>query len=708
MSIDRRTFLQLLTTGAVSAAFPASISRALSIPANDRTGTIADVEHIVIMMQENRSFDHYFGTLRGVRGFGDSRTIYLPNGNAVWYQPNGNDYVLPFHPGAPNLGLQFLEDLPHDWPSTHRAWNQGKYDQWIPNKGTTSMAHLVRSDIPFHYALADAFTICDAYHCSVLGPTDPNRYYMWTGWVGNDGKGGGPVIDNAEVGYDWSTFPELLQNAGISWKIYQDIGLGLTAAQSWGWTSDAYIGNYGDNALLYFHQYQNAQPGSPLANGAKTGTNISAGGSLFDIFREDVASGKLPQVSWVVAPEAYTEHPNWPANYGAWYVSQILDALTDNPEVWSKTAFFLTYDENDGFFDHIVPPTVPQSRAQGLSSVDISYEIFGGSSVYAAGPYGVGVRVPMVVISPWSKGGWVNSEVFDHTSLIQFIERRFAAQYPGIRENNITNWRRAVTGDLTSAFNFASPNNKGVQLPSTIAYIPPDNLRHPDYKPIPPTEQAVPVQEPGVRPARAVPYRLQVRGAADFSDGTVKIHFANFGTAAAVYQVYSDDGQRGPWTYTVGPQTELSGTWLVTANGQTEYDLSVFGPNGFLRVFEGSIFGSDKANLESHIIYDHRRNGVILEIHNLGGLSCRVRVVDIYTDKTIERTLRPDESLNEFWSLEDAHGWYDFIVSTDSDQSFQWRLAGHLETGHDSMSDPAFGAAKRQAQVEPKQTAAYA
>jgi phospholipase C len=107
----------------------------------------------------------------------------------------------------------------------------------------------------------------------------------------------------------------------------------------------------------------------------------------------------------VVAPEAYTEHPNWPANYGAWYVSQILDALTDHPEVWSKTAFFTTYDENDGFFDHIVPPTVPPTRTQGLSNVDITNEIFPGSSEYAAGPYGMGIRVPMIVVSPWSKGG---------------------------------------------------------------------------------------------------------------------------------------------------------------------------------------------------------------------------------------------------------------------------------------------------------------
>src|SRR4030088_3728832 len=165
---------------------------------------------------------------------------------------------------------------------------------------------------------------------------------MWTGWVGNDGRGGGPVINNAEAGYDWSTYPERLERAGISWKIYQDSGVGLDAAGFWGWTSDAYIGNYGDNSLLYFHQYQNAQPGSPLFNGAKTGTNILAGGTLLDIFRQDVATANLPQVSWVVAPEAYTEHPNWPANYGAWYVSQILDALTDNPDVWCKAGIFLT------------------------------------------------------------------------------------------------------------------------------------------------------------------------------------------------------------------------------------------------------------------------------------------------------------------------------------------------------------------------------
>jgi len=168
-------------------------------------------------------------------------------------------------------------------------------------------------------------------------------------------------------------------------------GAGLDAAHFWGWGDDAYIGNYGDNSLLYFHQYQSSQPGSPLFEGALTGTNISQNGTLFDRFKQDIAGGKLPQVSWIVAPEAYTEHPNWPANYGAWYVSQMLDALTSNPEVWSKTVFFLMYDENDGFFDHMVPPTPPQSRAQGLSTVDTTNEVFAGNSQYAAGPYGLGV-----------------------------------------------------------------------------------------------------------------------------------------------------------------------------------------------------------------------------------------------------------------------------------------------------------------------------
>jgi phospholipase C len=678
MSTNRRSFLKLLSSGALTAAFPASISRALQIPASSRTGTIADAEHIVILMQENRSFDHYFGSLRAVRGFGDPCAVTLPSGKSVWHQPHGDSHILPFHPGAPNLGLQFLEDLPHDWTTTQKARNDGHYDQWIPAKGETTMAHLVRADIPYHYALADAFTICDAYHCSLLGPTDPNRYHMWTGWVGNDGQGGGPVVDNAEAGYSWSTYPERLEGAGISWKIYQDIGNGLNAKEEWGSTKDAYIGTYGDSSLLFFRQYQNAGPGSALHERAKTGTQIATGGSLFDLFHKDVLSGSLPQVSWIVAPEAYTEHPNWPANYGAWYIAQLLDTLTANPEVWSKTAFFLTYDENDGFFDHMVPPWPPQSRAEGLSTVDTKHEIFPGHGKHPAGPYGLGVRVPMIVISPWSKGGWVDSEVFDHTSIVRFIEARF-----GVHEPNITPWRRAVCGDLTSAFDFTAPNDAAMSLPTTIAYEPPDNKRYPDYKPAPPAEQVMPMQESGTRPARAVPYVLHTQGTADYSKDEFTLHFANAGQATAVFQVRSGLGGIKPRTYTVKPGAELSDTWRIQkASG---YDLFVYGPNGFMRLFQGR---GTSPSLDSGLIYDPANNSVVLQLRNRGSAQIKLRVLDNYTNKPTPCALVPDESWEQPWTLHDAFGWYAFIVESEGDPHFRHVLAGHLETGKDSKSDP--------------------
>jgi hypothetical protein len=122
-------------------------------------------------MQENRSFDHYFGTLRGVRGFADPHPMTLPSGKSVWHQPNGANDLLPFRPPVRDLGQTYLPDPPHGWNDGHAAWNGGKYDQWVPNKGVTTMTHHIRGDLPYHFALAGAFTVCDNYHCSLLGPT---------------------------------------------------------------------------------------------------------------------------------------------------------------------------------------------------------------------------------------------------------------------------------------------------------------------------------------------------------------------------------------------------------------------------------------------------------------------------------------------------------------------------------------------------------
>ncbi|MGW9432558.1 alkaline phosphatase family protein, partial [Streptomyces decoyicus] len=308
--LNRRRFLQIAGASAGVSALSSSIARAAAIPAKRRSGSINDIEHVVVLMQENRSFDHYFGSMKGVRGFGDPRPLVLESGKPVWHQQDGDKEVLPYHPDAEDLGMQFIEGLDHDWAGGHKAWNNGKYDNWIPAKTAGTMAHLTRKDIPFHYALADAFTVCDAYHCSFMGATDPNRYYMYTGHVGNDGSGGGPVLGNEELGYSWTTYPERLEKAGISWKFYQDIGDGLDANGKWGWIEDAYRGNYGDNSLLFFNQYRNAKPGDPLFDKARTGTNVKQGDGYFDRLKADVKAGKLPQVSWVAAPEAISEHPN--------------------------------------------------------------------------------------------------------------------------------------------------------------------------------------------------------------------------------------------------------------------------------------------------------------------------------------------------------------------------------------------------------------
>jgi phospholipase C len=673
-TVNRRRFLQLAGGATAMSVLSPSIARAAAMAADRRTGTLRDVEHIVVLMQENRSFDHYFGTLRGARGFGDPRPVVLPSGKTVWYQSDGTRDVLPFRPGASNLGLQFIEDLPHGWNDSHDAWNHGRYDRWVPAKGATTMAYLTREDIPFHYALADAFTVCDAYHCSLIGPTDPNRYYMWTGYTGNDGAGGGPVLANDELGYDWTTYPERLEKAGVSWKIYQDAGDGLDAPGFWGWTGDAYIGNYGDNSLLYFHQYQNAAPGNPLYDKARTGTDAKHGDDFFRILKADVLGGKLPQVSWIVAPEAFTEHPNWPVNYGAWYIAQVLDALTADPAVWSKTALFITYDENDGFFDHVVPP-YPQA---GRSTVDVSGDLFApsGTDSHVAGPYGLGQRVPMIVVSPWSKGGWLCSQVFDHTSIVQFVERRF-----GVREPNISPWRRAVCGDLTAAFDFGRTDTRVPPLPDTSGYLPPDHDRHHDYVPTPPAHPALPKQERGLRPARPLPYDLGADGRVDAAG--LRIDFANHGRAGATFLVTSATHPDGPWTFTVAAGLRLAGSW-PSGSG---YGFSVHGPNGFFRHLRGQ---AGSAGPEVAVRHDGDGGQVQLILTNAGPAQVRLTVTDAYrAGRPATYRLRPGARAVHTADLRHSHSWYDLSVVSDRDAAFLRRLAGHVETGGPSTSDPA-------------------
>ncbi|MFF7985752.1 phosphocholine-specific phospholipase C [Streptomyces sp. NPDC007901] len=675
--VNRRRFLQLAGATTAFTALSSSIQRAAALPANHRTGSIEDVEHIVVLMQENRSFDHYFGTLRGVRGFGDPRSV-TQNDKSVWNQSNGTKDILPFHPDADDLGLAFLQDLPHGWSDTHTAVNGGKYDKWVPAKGSTTMAYLNRDDIPFHYALADAFTVCDAYHCSFMGSTDPNRYYMWTGYTGNDGQGGGPVLGNDEAGYSWTTYPERLEKAGVSWKIYQDVGDGLDAAGGWGWIQDAYRGNYGDNSLLYFKQYQNAQAGDPLYDKARTGTDATKGEGFFDQLKADVKAGKLPQISWVVAPEAFTEHPNWPANYGAWYVSQVLDALTSDPKVWAKTAVFITYDENDGFFDHLIPPFPPASAAQGKSTVDPTLDLFKGDASHAAGAYGLGQRVPMLVVSPWSKGGYVCSETLDHTSIIRFMEARF-----GVHEPNISPWRRAVSGDLTGAFDFSRKDTKPVALPATDGYQPPDGNRHPDYVPTPPANPSLPKQERGSRPTRPLKYAPLVDGSLDAAAGKFSLTFASGAHAGAAFLVTSNNRADGPWSYTTEAGKSVSDTWNSVYSGGS-YDLTVHGPNGFLRTFQGpgKVAGPE-------VTARPAGDDIELTLTNKGSGTVKLTLANGYGGKPCTVTVRAGATVKHTVDLARSRRWYDVTVTSDADKTFVRRFAGHVENGLPGVSDPA-------------------
>jgi len=277
------------------------------------TSTIRDVRHVVIFMQENRSFDHYFGTLKGVRGYDDRNALQLPNGNSVFFQPQGSSYVLPFH-----YAQQCLDDVEHGWDAGHGGWNGGRWDRWNQIDGPSAMTYFTRDDLPYYYALAEAYTLCDAYHCSVLGPTFPNRLYLMTGMMDPNGTGGGPRTDNSlpPGGFTWTTYPERLQAAGVSWKVYQQ-------------SSDYFP----LNALGWFAQYMNAPPGNPLHD-----NGIALVDNLVSAFQSDVANGTLPRVSWIIPPWSLSEHPPFAPAAGERLTKQLLDALASNPAVYNSTS----------------------------------------------------------------------------------------------------------------------------------------------------------------------------------------------------------------------------------------------------------------------------------------------------------------------------------------------------------------------------------
>jgi phospholipase C len=422
------------------------IQRVLASPAP--RGRLTDIEHVVILIQENRSFDHYFGTLPGVRGFSDHRDPEAFS-QPGYPAPGFNGQLLPFHlatGGTP----QCFPDITHEWGPQHLSWDGGEMDGFVRTHlavdgaaaGPATMGYYERADIPFYHALADAFTICDGYHCSVLGPTDPNRLYSMSATIDPDGTAGGPLLQtlgilrfSLEGRFTWTTMPEQLSAAGVSWKVYTDPG-------------DAIVANgIFDNVLTYFHAYQTVPELAASAFKPRYPRD----------FLTDLAAGALPQVSWINTSLIQTEHPgNSTAEVGEYAVAQLVGALLGTPNVWEKTALFVTWDENGGFFDHVAPPVPPAGTpGEYLTVPDLT-----GRSAGITGPIGLGFRVPMIIVSPFSRGGFLSSDVFDHTSILRFLETRFGAEVP-----NLSQWRREATGDLTSAFNFKRPDTSTPDLP---------------------------------------------------------------------------------------------------------------------------------------------------------------------------------------------------------------------------------------------------
>ncbi len=678
--IDRRDFLKYGLNAASAALLRNSISRAAALPAVRRSGTLEDVEHVVIFMQENRSFDHYFGHLSGVRGYSDRFPLPLPGGKPVWFQPrmdNPAETILPFHLDTRRSSAAFMQDLDHGWASQHGAIAGGRMNGWPLNKTDLTMGYFLRPDLPFHCALADAFTICDHYFCSIAGPTNPNRVMLWAGSIDPQGLGGGPYIDDecwlytpGMKPFTWTTYAERLQRSGVTWRVYQE-GLG--------WNEDSPMtGNYDDNALAYFDSFANAAPSSELHQRA-----MRPGG--VDQLRNDVLAGRLPQVSWIVTPAAFSEHPSYPPAYGAIYIARVLEALTADRDTWNKTALFLNYDENDGLFDHVIPPQPPTPVLPGISTVSTAGEIhdtvnpnYPRPHVPDQLPYGLGPRVPMLVISPWSKGGYVCSEVFDHTSVIRFLERRF-----GVKEPNISAWRRTICGDLTSAFDFNAYQTRHIVLPSTAGYwdLSYQESRLPAATAPQRQPPEMPAQEAGLRPTRPLPYALELNLLA--ARGGVHLHFENRSTVGVCCTAFWDQSEALPRRYTLGAGHRLED--FVALPERQPLAMSVYGPNGFVRRMRG--VGSTA--LEVFSAFD-AQGRMALRLKNAGDRALEVRIRDTAYGQA-EQTLRVAAHATEHWQLEfhRSHLWYDVTVSAEQ---FQWRFAGHAETGRESLSDPALAA----------------
>jgi phospholipase C len=679
-SVTRRRLLQLGAAAGAAAVSGIGIGiserarskNALASTLGRRTGTLADLKHVVILMQENRSFDHYFGSLRGVRGYSDKQLLTFQDGTSIFQQPDAartdGGYLLPFHMASGKLNAQNAPDLDHSWDGDHSAMNGGAWNNWVRAKTGQTMGYFSRADIPFQYALADAFTICDGYHQAILGPTVPNRMYFWTGT--SSGFIANPPNYTVKL-KNVTTYPELLQAAGITWQVYTNREVGDERG-IYGW-----VGDFGDNPLWHYQAYQTsmnaaAASGQELARrGAvvpwRPFENFPFGPNhvhhVLADFEAACAAGTLPQVSWIVAPHKYSEHPAASPSYGAHYVRTALEAMMGNQALWESSALFVTYDEHDGYFDHVVPPspekTTPDEFIHGL-------------------PIGFGPRVPMLICSPWTRGGFVDSNLYDHTSMLRFLET-----WTGVGVLNISAWRRSLSGDLTGAFDFAHPDFSIPELPDTVPLIEQSDGER-NFRPIRTPalgSQVMPSQEPGRRPHRPAHHQAHADVVVDRANDLVVATLSNTGQAGTSLAVYPDRYEAfAPMHFTVVSGTNPTYTWDTKQTGGN-YAFSVYGPDRFVRSFAGAVVpaGQDAGQVPvvSAELVPGADRVVRLTLANLGA-------------EQVAYTLTPNDFAGDLQTVSvgslpvtvewpaDADGYYDVIVTASTSDGFTRRYAGRI------------------------------
>ncbi|WP_419488590.1 phosphocholine-specific phospholipase C [Chryseobacterium bernardetii] len=777
--MNRREFLEkssiLLAGLGTSSVLHPAILKALAIDPAAQS-TFYDAEHVVILMQENRSFDHAFGTLKGVRGFLDKRAFIKQDGQSAFFQKDKTGkYAAPARLDLRNTKSTWMSSLPHSWENQQQAFNKGKYDQWLQAKASgnenyknipLTLGYYNREDLPFYYQLADAFTIFDQYFCSSMTGTTPNRLFHWSGTLREqqNGKSKANVV-NDDIDYDkarqakWKSFPEILEEQNVSWRIYQnEISLpkGLSGEQ------EAWLSNFTDNPIEWFSKYNvkfskgyyehipkmiaslkqeilkkpdqkerleaiiaeliedqvkyhpdnysklsqqeknlhekafTTNANDPDYHSLEIGKDehgerlvVPKGDVLFQ-FRKDVEEKKLPLVSWLVAPEHFSDHPGSPW-YGAWYISEVLNILTKDPEMWKKTIFIINYDENDGYFDHVIPFAPPLNPSQpvdingksGVEYVSKDQEYMSDPTLKeyekTEGTIGLGYRVPMIIASPWTKGGFVNSEVSDHTSVLQFLEKFIMKKFnKNVHLDNISEWRRAICGDLTSAFN--ASNVKAPQM---------DYLDQKDYtktinaaknKPVPQLKwytenelknDLLDIQEKGIKPSNPLPYNFHV----NLEGGKIKMtNLKENGVPLHLYDRTQMNGNNYYFSYALYSGKELSHPVTLSEN----YDYEVFGPNGFFRKFKGK---STPAT-EVILINNTSNNQVELIIKN--GKKGNITLENLYTkSKKIIPLQKSEEKI--VINLASYKGWYDLKITSEE---HSWHFAGRIETGKVSVSDP--------------------